>query len=303
MDTSVKIGSIILKNPVTVASGTFGYGEEYSELIDINKLGGIFTKAITVKPREGNPPPRIVETSCGMLNSIGLANVGVDVFIKEKIPFLKKYDTAVFVNIAGSTVEEYLEVVNKLENTDKIDGLEINISCPNVKHGGLSFGFDPKTTFDLMSEIRKNTKRILIAKLSPNVTAITEIAKAAVDAGSDALSLINTVVGMAIDIKTKKPKLANITGGLSGPAIKPIGIANVWKVAQKVSVPIIGIGGIMSADDAIEYIIAGASAVQIGTGVFVDPQIPENIIKGIEDYCKANNISSIKDLTNSLQAN
>ncbi len=300
MDLTVKIGNITLKNPVTVASGTFGYGEEYSELIDLNKLGGIFTKAVTFEPRIGNNSPRIVETEHGMLNAIGLANVGVKTFIKEKLPLLNSLDTAFFVNVAGSTEKEYCDVIKELEKRKEVFGLEINVSCPNVKQGGISFGTNPKSIYKLLSKLRKLTKRPLICKLSPNVTDITEIAGAAIDAGSDALSLINTLIGMAIDIKTKRPKLSNITGGLSGPGIKPVGIASVYKVAKKFDVPLIGIGGIMNTKDALEYIIAGAKAIQIGTGLFVDPKIPSRIITGIEEYCNANNIKSLKKLSGSV---
>lgn len=301
MELTVRLGKVELKNPVTVASGTFGYGEEYADLVNVAGLGGFFTKAVTREPREGNPGPRIVETTAGMLNAIGLANVGVDVFIKEKLPFIKKCGTAVFVNVAGSTIEDYCYVVERLDEINDIAGLELNISCPNVKQGGIAFGSDPGNAEKLIKEIRKRTKKLLITKLSPNVTDITEIARAAVYAGSDALSLINTLIGMAVDTNTRKPKLANITGGLSGPAVKPVGVAMVWKVAQTVNVPLIGMGGIMSAEDALEYLIAGASVIQIGTGIFVDPGLPEKIINGLREYGEKHQINHISRITGSIK--
>lgn len=278
---AVDIAGIKLKNPVMVASGTFGYGEEYSELIDLNKLGAIVTKSVTLNPRSGNPPPRICETPAGMLNSIGLQNDGLKIFIEKQLPFLSRFDLPVIVNVAGETIDEYVEVTRTLSKEPKVKGIEFNISCPNVKKGGMTFGIDPKATKELIEEVRAATKLPLIAKLSPNVTDITAIAKAAVSAGADALSLINTVLGMAIDIKTKKPKLATMTGGLSGPAIKPIAIRMVWQVAQVVKVPVIGIGGIMTAEDAYEFLLAGAKAVQIGTANFVDVETPLKIIDGL----------------------
>ncbi|MFA4966715.1 MAG: dihydroorotate dehydrogenase [Candidatus Margulisiibacteriota bacterium] len=278
----VDIAGIKMRNPVMVASGTFGFGEEYSKLIDLNKLGAVITKSVTLNPRDGNPPPRLCETPAGMLNSIGLQNDGLKVFLEKQLPFLSQFDVPIIVNVAGETIEEYVEVSRALSNQPKIKGLELNISCPNVKKGGMAFGIDPKATKELVESVRLATKLPLIAKLSPNVTDITEIAKAAVSAGADALSLINTVMGMAIDIKTKKPKLATITGGLSGPAIKPIAIRMVWQVAQVVDVPIIGIGGIMTAEDAYEFILAGAKAVQIGTANFVDVEASLKIIEGLK---------------------
>lgn len=301
MDLRVRMGKIELKNPVCAASGAFGYGREYSDLVPLNRLGAIFTKAVTLKPRQGNPGPRVVETAAGMLNSIGLANVGVESFITEKLPFLRLQNTAILVNVAGAAEKEYCAVAERLEDVEGIAGLEINISCPNVSHGGIHFGSNAKCAYNLLKKIRKASSRFLVAKLSPNVTDITEIARAAVDAGCDALSLINTLTGMAIDTRTRKPKLANITGGLSGPAIKPVGVALVWKTAQKVRVPIFGIGGITTAEDALEYIIAGASAVQIGTGIFVDPQRLLKIIEGMEKYCKQNGISSIEEIRGKLK--
>lgn len=300
-DLSVNIAGIRLKNPVLAASGTFGYGTEYADLVDINKLGGLVTKAITLKPREGTPPPRTVETAAGMLNAIGLANVGVDAFIKEKIPLLHKFNTAVIVNVAGSTVAEYVEVVRRLDGCQGIDGLEINISCPNVKQGGFLFGSDPQTAAEVIGETRKVTSLPLIAKLTPNVTDIVSVARAVEDAGADAISLINTLLGMAIDVETKKPKLANVTGGLSGPAIKPVALVMVWKVAGAVTVPVVGIGGILSGEDALEFLLAGASAVQVGTGNFVDPQCMITIIHGLEQYCQERGIAKISEIMGTLK--
>ncbi|MEW6097534.1 MAG: dihydroorotate dehydrogenase [bacterium] len=296
---SVNIAGLKMKNPVMVASGTFGYGEEYAQLVDLNKLGAIVVKGITIKPQAGNPPPRIVETASGMLNAIGLENVGVQRFIDEKLPYLRQFDTRVIVNIAGKSVEEYVKLAEKLDTL--VDGLEINISCPNVAKGGLQFGQDPVLTYEVVNRVRQVTKLPLMAKLSPNVTDIKIIAKSAVDAGADAISLINTILGMAIDVTTKKPVLANITGGLSGPAIKPIALRMVYEVAKVVKVPIIGQGGIMKANDALEFIIAGATSVAVGTANFVNPKVSLEIIAGIENYLIENNISNISELIGSLK--
>ncbi|RKY74034.1 MAG: dihydroorotate dehydrogenase [Candidatus Latescibacterota bacterium] len=300
-DLSINLAGIRLKNPVLAASGTFGYGTEYADLVDVEALGGLVTKAITLEPREGNPPPRTVETPAGMLNAIGLANVGVDAFIKEKMPLLHEFDTAVIVNVAGSTVAEYVEVARRLNECNRIDGLEINISCPNVKQGGALFGSDPKTAAKVVAQVRKATSFPLVVKLTPNVTDIVSVARAVEDAGADALSLINTLVGMAIDVETKRPKLANGTGGLSGPAIKPVALAMVWKVAQAVNLPVVGIGGILSAEDALEFLIAGATAVQVGTGNFVDPRCMTNIIQGLEQYCQDKGIDKISEIVGTLE--
>ncbi len=280
----IEIAGIKMKNPVMVASGTFGFGEEYSELYDLNRLGAIVTKSVTLLPREGNPPPRIVETPAGMLNSIGLQNDGLKVFLEKHLPYLSKFTVPVIVNVAGETLDEYVDVVKALSKENRVDGIELNISCPNVKKGCMAFGIDPKLTEELVKAAKKASKKPIIVKLSPNVTDITVIAKAAEKAGADALSLINTIMGMAIDIKTKKPKLAMITGGLSGPAIKPIAVRMVWQVAQAVKVPVIGIGGIMTAEDAYEFMLAGASAVQVGTANFVDIESPLKIIEGLKKY-------------------
>src|SRR3990170_1142363 len=299
-DLSVKIAGIKLKNPVMVASGTFGYGEEYAKYIDLNKLGAIVVKGLSLTPREGNPPPRIVETSAGMLNSIGLQNIGIDSFVNDKLPFLEKFDTKVIVNFFGDSIDEYCEVAKKVDSVSGIHGLEMNISCPNKKEGWLEFGTNPDLAFRVVSAVRKNTKLPLIVKLSPNVTDITVIAKAVSDAGADAVSLINTLSGMAIDIKTRRPKLANIIGGLSGPAIKPVALKMVWQAAKTVKLPIIGIGGIMTHEDAVEFMIAGASAVQVGTANFIEPTSSEKIIDGLKLYCRQNCIRNINKIVGSL---
>ena len=301
INLSVNIAGILMKNPVMVASGTFGYGEEYAKYIDLNKLGAIVVKGLSLTPREGNPPPRIVETSAGMLNSIGLQNIGIDSFINEKLPFLEKFDTKVIVNFFGDSIDEYCEVAKKVDSVSGIHGLEMNISCPNKKEGWLEFGTNPDLAFRVVSAVRKNTKLPLIVKLSPNVTDITIIAKAVSDAGADVVSLINTLSGMAIDINTRRPKLANIIGGLSGPAIKPVALKMVWQVAKTIKLPIIGIGGIMTYEDAVEFMIVGATAVQIGTANFIDPSASEKIIDGIKSYCEQNNINEINKIIGAVE--
>ena len=300
-DLSVKVAGVRFSNPVLVASGTFGYGEEYDVLIDLSKLGGIITKSITLSPREGNPPPRTVETTCGMLNAIGLANVGVDRFIKEKLPFLRKLGTRIIVNVAGSTIQEYVEVVRRLNRCKGIDMLEINISCPNVEEGGLAFGSKPQSAHACIKQIKDHTSYPLIAKLSPNVTDIAEVACAVEEAGADAVSLINTLIGMAIDTEKRKPILGNITGGLSGPAIKPVALAMVWKVAKAINFPIIGIGGIMNTQDALEFFLAGACMIQIGTANFVDPQTSVKIVNGLNGYLREKKIKRITDLVGKIE--
>ncbi len=300
IDLSVKIGSLQLKNPVITASGTFGYGVEYKEYLEIDRLGAIVTKTVTLKPREGNPMPRSLETPCGMLNSIGLANVGVDRFIKEKLPELDELDTAVIVNVAGSTIEEYGEVVERVQHHPRVDGIEVNISCPNVKRGGIAFGTDPEITEQVISCVRKATDKTIIVKLTPNVTDITEIALAAVRGGADCLSLINTLIGMSVDIEKRAPMLARIVGGLSGPAIRPIALAKVYEVVKRVNVPVLGIGGIMNWRDALEFLIVGATAVQVGTLNFVQPDGAVRIIDGLEQFCRRERIDDIKDLIGSL---
>ncbi len=300
----VEIAGIKLKNPVMTASGTFGYGEEFSPFIDLDKLGAMVVKGITLKPKMGNPPPRIIETPSGMLNSIGLQNEGVEVLIKEKLPYLQKFNTPVIINISGDTIEEYLELARRLGEVSEekgIAGLEVNISCPNVKKGGMIWGTDAKATYKIISNIRKATSLPLIVKLTPNVTDIKTIAQAAEEAGADALSLINTLVGMAVDIGSCKPKLANISGGLSGPAVKPVALWLVWQVFQTVNIPVIGIGGITKVEDALEFIIAGARAIEIGTANFVNPKVTIEIIEGIEKYLTENNIKDVNELVGSMK--
>lgn len=298
--TVVNIAGLKLKNPVMVASGTFGYGEEYSPYIDLNRLGAIVTKGLSIKPKMGNPTPRIIETPSGMLNAIGLQNVGIDAFVKDKLPFVRQFDVPVIANFFGNTLEEYGEAARKLSDCDGVHALEVNISCPNVKEGGIVFGTDPNAAASVISLVRKSTKLPVIAKLSPNVTDITVMARAVEDAGADAVSLINTLTGMAIDVRTRRPRLANITGGLSGPAIRPVAVRMVWQVANAVKLPIIGIGGIMTAEDALEFIIAGATAVQVGTANFVNPTATMDIIDGLEKYLIDNHIADIKELLRSL---
>lgn len=299
---TVTIGKSILANPVGVASGTFGYGGEYEELVDCSRLGALFTKAVTLLPRPGNDLPRIVETPAGLINSIGLANVGIDRFLSEKIPDLARFGCAVIPNIAGSTEEEYCAVLEQLESSDVPWGYEINVSCPNVKHGGLAFGTNPAQIHRLTKKLRALTGKPLIIKLTPNVTDITVIARAAEEGGADALSCINTCIGMVIDVRSKRSVLPMKTGGLSGPAIRPIGVAMVYKVSRAVAIPVIGMGGIMSTDDALQYLLAGASAVQIGTGTFVDPSLPVTIIEGIRDFCSRENLSSVAGIRSLLDS-
>lgn len=301
VDLSVKIHDLELKNPVTTASGTFGFGEEFEEFIDLNLLGGIFVKGLTLKNREGNPYPRMAETPSGMLNAVGLQNKGIDYFISTIYPRIKKYDTQIIPNINGSTVEDYIEVAEKLNEIDGIKAIELNISCPNVKEGGMAFGISCPSAIAVTKAIRDAYKKTLIVKLSPNVTDITEIAKGVEGAGADSISLINTLLGMAINPKTRRPILSTITGGLSGPAIKPIAIRMVWQVYNAVKIPIIGMGGIMNTDDAIEFFLAGSSAIQIGTANFIDPQISIKILEGIEKYCVENKIDDFKDLIGAME--
>ncbi|MBS1126742.1 MAG: pyrD [Nitrospirae bacterium] len=302
MNLEVSLGKLKLKNPVMTASGTFGYGEEYAEFVDLNRLGAVVVKGLSLLPKEGNPTPRIVETSSGMLNAIGLQNIGIERFIREKIPFLKQFNTPVIVNFFGDTREEYILAAEQLSCVDGIHGLEMNISCPNKQAGWSIFGTDPKVTHDVVSSVRKKTDLTLIVKLSPNVTDIALMAKAAEDAGADALSLINTITGMAIDIQTRKPKLANIRGGLSGPAIKPIAVRMVYEVKQAVKIPVVGLGGIMNADDAVEFMIAGATAVAVGTANFINPMATIEILDGLAAYMKLHEIEDIASLTGSMHA-
>lgn len=295
IDTKVKIAGVELKNPVMTASGTFGSGAEYSEFVDLNRLGAVVTKGVANIPWTGNPTPRIAETYGGMLNAIGLQNPGIDVFVKRDIPFLKKYDTKIIVNVCGKTVEDYCEVVERLAE-EEIDFMEINISCPNVKEGGIAFGQDPKAVEAITKELKKRARQPIIMKLSPNVTDIVEMAKAAEAGGADALSLINTLTGMKIDIYKRCFALANKTGGMSGPAIKPIAVRMVYQTANAVKIPIIGMGGIATAEDAIEFLLAGASAISVGTANFFNPTATVEIIEGIERYMKQYGFQDIKEL-------
>lgn len=298
----VQIGSMHLKTPVVSASGCFGYGEEYSEFIDLNRLGAVVVKGISLKPMHGNPPPRICETPCGMLNSIGLQNVGLKVFLKEKLPFLRTFDTKVIVNIFGNSMKDYEKLARSLDDAG-VDAIELNVSCPNVRKGGIWFGTDRKMLGKLVAAIKESLQHsVLITKLSPTVSDIGEFAQIAEDAGSDAVSLINTIPGIAIDINTRKPKIRNIIGGLSGPAIKPIALRMVYETYRRVTIPIIGMGGIMNASDALEFIIAGATAVAIGTANFINPLTTVEIIDGISSFMKQKNLTALDDLTGSLHA-
>ena len=292
---NVNLAGVELKNPVMTASGTFGSGAEYSEFVDLNRLGAVVTKGVANVPWPGNPTPRVTETASGMLNAIGLQNPGIDVFCERDIPFLKKYDTKIIVNVCGKSAKDYCEVVERLGN-EPVDMLEINVSCPNVKEGGIAFGQNPKALEDITKEVKKYAKQPVIMKLSPNVTDITEMAKAAEAGGADVLSLINTLTGMKIDINRKTFALANKTGGVSGPIVKPIAVRMVYQVAQAVNIPIIGMGGISCAEDAIEFILAGASAVSVGTANFHNPAVTMEVIDGIEAYMKKNGFDSVKDM-------
>lgn len=298
---NVNIGGIQMRNPVMTASGTFGHGSEYADFVDLNQLGAIVVKGITSEPWAGHPMQRIMETASGMLNAIGLQNAGVDDFISNKLPYLRDFEVPVIVNVSGRTVEEYLTVIKKLNTADGIAGVELNISCPNLDCGGMSFGIDADSASELVKRARENTHLPLIVKLSPNVTDITVIACAVEEAGADAISAINTLLGMAIDAETRRPVLANVTGGLSGPAIKPIALRMVWEISKSVSIPVVGMGGIMTATDAIEFFIAGASAIAVGTANFVNPQASMEVVKGIYAYLKKADMGSIKELVGSLQ--
>ena len=301
LNLKVNLGKLKLKNPVMAASGTFGYGAEYSEFVNLNNLGAVVVKGLSLKPMAGNPPPRIYETPCGMLNSIGLQNIGVEVFIKEKLSYLKQFDTKIIVNFFGDSIKEYVKTAERLSSVNGIHALEMNISCPNKQAGWSIFGTDPKVTFKVVSAVRKITDLTLIVKLSPNVTDIALMAKAAEDAGADAVSVINTLTGMAINAKTRQPRLANITGGLSGPAIKPIALRMVWECHKAVRIPIIGMGGIISAEDAIEFMLAGASAVAVGTANFVNPKAAQDIIDGMKLFMIEQHISNVKELIGELK--
>lgn len=296
MDLSVDINGVKLANPVMTASGTFGYAAEYKDLVNLNSLGGIIVKGLSLNPSTGNPSPRVVETACGLLNAVGLENVGVKAFIQDKLPFLRTIATPVFVNIYGRQIEEYGELAAIIDTLDGIAGIEVNISCPNVKAGGAAFGVYPLSAAKVVGQVRQCTSKHIMVKLSPNVTDIVEIAKAVEGAGADSVSLINTLTGLAIDIETFKPLLANVTGGLSGPSIKPVALRMVWQVAHNVKIPVIGVGGIATATDALEFIVAGATAVQVGTAVLVDPDCLEKIIKGMDAFLKRKGFTSLDQI-------
>ena len=299
---SFSIRNVEFKNRVLVASGTFGYGDEAKELVDVTKLGGICTKSLSWKPRDGNPPPRIVETSGGMLNSIGLANIGVHAFIADKLPYLRGLDTTIIVNIAASSVQEYCDVLSLLEQHEGIDGYEINVSCPNVREGGLNFGTNCAMTREITAKLRPLTEKPLLMKLTPNVTHISEFAKAVEEAGADAVSVVNTFIGMAVDVQTRKPRLSTVTGGLSGPAIKPLALAKVYEVAQAVKIPVIGMGGIMTAEDAVEFLLVGASAVQVGTANFVDCTTGVRVAEGVRLFAEQQGLSDVGELVRGLKS-
>ncbi|MEA3486905.1 MAG: dihydroorotate dehydrogenase [Thermodesulfobacteriota bacterium] len=297
----VDIGGLALKNPVMTASGTFGYGEEYSDYLDLNRLGAVIVKGLSLKPRDGNLPPRIMETASGMLNAVGLQNVGVRAFIDDKLPRLRRFDSAVVANIFGETIEDYANVAEIFNDAEGVDALEVNISCPNVKRGGVAFGSDPVLAGEVTRAVKNVSRLPVIVKLTPNVTDITEIARATEAAGADALSLINTITGMSVDIEKKVPHLENVTGGLSGPAIKPVALRMVWEVVNTVSIPVIGVGGIMNARDALEFLIVGARAVQVGTANFINPGATVDIIDDIRKYMSKKGINNINDLIGTLE--
>lgn len=300
-DLRVKIGSLELANPVMTASGTFGYAREFEDLMNLHRLGAVIVKGISLEPRPGNPPPRIVETACGMLNAIGLQNVGVDRFITEKMPYLQGLNVPVIVNILGGSVEEYREITKRLEGVPGVAGIEVNISCPNVKEGGVAFGGDPKMAAEVTTAVKEASSVPVIVKLSPNVTDIREMAYAVQEGGADSISLINTLIGMAINLKKRRPELANVIGGLSGPAIKPVALRMVFEAARAVSIPLIGIGGIETAEDALEFMLAGASAVQVGTANFVNPRASEDVVDGIGRYVEEEKLESIREIIGGLK--
>lgn len=298
---NTKIGSLELKNPVMTASGTFGYGTEYADFMDINRLGAIIVKGTTLNPRQGNPYPRMAETPSGMLNAVGLQNKGVDYFVDHIYPEVRKFQTNVIVNVSGSSIEDYAQCASIINTLDDIPAIELNISCPNVKQGGMAFGVKPESAAQVVSAVRKAYDKTLIVKLSPNVTDITEIARAVEGAGADSVSLINTMLGMAIDAERRKPILSTVTGGMSGPAVKPVALRMVWQVAKAVKIPVIGLGGICSATDAIEFLLAGASAIQIGTANFIDPAISEKVVDGIEEYLTRHGFNSVEEIIGALE--
>lgn len=300
VNLAVEIAGIRMKNPVLTASGTFGYAREFEQYMDLNRLGALVVKTITHLPRAGNPPPRVVETPAGMLNAIGLQNVGIEAFIREKLPYLRTLEPPLIVNVAGESVEDFRDLTKRIGDQEGVAGIELNISCPNVA-GGLDFSTDPDLAYRVVKGAREATSLPIIPKLSPNVTDIAAIARAVADAGADAISLINTLVGMAVDVRTRQPRIGNVTGGLSGPAIRPVAVRMVWQVVQAVRVPVIGMGGIVTAEDALEFLIAGATAVAVGTANFVDPAAAVKVIEGLEQYCAANRIPDIRELIGSLQ--
>lgn len=300
IDLTTHIGNLTLQNPVLTASGTFGYGLEYADFIDLDRLGGFVVKGTTLEPRQGNPYPRMAETPSGMLNAVGLQNAGVEHFIEETYPLLRDCKAEVIVNVSGAKIDDYVAVAERLQERTGIRAIELNISCPNVKQGGMAFGTTCAGAESVVSAVRKAWKGHLMVKLSPNVTSITDIALAAEAAGADSLSLINTLMGMAIDIETQRPKLSTVTGGLSGPAVKPVAVRMVWQVASKVSIPVVGLGGIATAADAIEFLLAGARAIQIGTYNFVDPSVSVKVVEGIEDYCRRHGVEKVEDLCGAL---
>ena len=292
----VKIHNLKLKNPVMTASGTFGYGEEFADFVDLNRLGGFIVKGTTGEHREGNPYPRMAETPSGMLNAVGLQNVGVETFCREVYPRIKDIGTKIFVNVSGSSIEEYCHVAEMIDDLDNIPGIELNISCPNVKKGGMGFGTNPDMAAQVVRAVREVYHKTLIVKLTPNVTSVVDIAKAVEQAGADSVSLINTLLGMAIDVERQRPYLSTITGGLSGPCVKPVAVRMVWQVAHAVQIPVVGLGGISTAADALEFLMAGAKAVEVGTANFLDPTVTVKIVEGLEDYCQRHHIADINDI-------
>ena len=301
VNMAVKVGAVSLKNPVIAASGTFGYGREYADQMEVGNLGGLVTKGVSMEPREGNPPPRICETACGMLNSIGLANVGLKRFIQEKLPYLAGLDTAVMVNLYGETYSEFAALAAGLEGLAGIAALEVNVSCPNVEGGGMTFGADPKAVAAVTRAVKENTSLPVWVKLTPNVTDPAAMAKAAAYAGADGVCLINTILGMAIDARARRPRLGNVKGGLSGPAIKPVGLRMVFDAARAVDIPVVGMGGIVCGEDAAEYLLAGASAVQVGTANFLDPGMSPRIVQELEGFCQEQGIADVNELVGALE--
>lgn len=301
MALAVNIGGIRMKNPVMVASGTFGYGPEYADLVDLNQLGAVVVKGIHARPWDGNPTPRMVEVPGGLVNAIGLQNPGVEVFVREYMPFLRQFDTAVVVNIWGRTVDEYIEVAERLDGVRGISGLEVNISCPNIKKGGISFGIDPRMAARVIGAVRRATRLPVMPKLSPAASSIAEMARAVEGAGADAVSLINTIPAMVIDVERRRPVLANGVGGLSGPAIHPVAVRMVWEAARAVKIPVVGMGGIRNAADAVEFLVAGASAVAVGTAIFGDPDVPLKVVRGIGEYLRRHKMNRVRDLVGSLR--